>query len=153
MENLLNKNIRELLPHREPFLFIDKILSVESGRVSASKHISKDEEFLKGHFPGLPLMPGVLIVEAMAQTGGIACVSYCEGGKGFLSKNPSLFFLSRISDIKFKHPVLPGDTLIIKVEVIERFEPFFKVQALCEVNGKMVAEGELVLTRQDREEK
>jgi 3-hydroxyacyl-[acyl-carrier-protein] dehydratase len=144
MENLSTKNIQELLPHREPFIFIDKLVSIEKGCVTASKYIKKDEEYLKGHFPGKPIMPGVLIVESMAQTSGIACAKYNNS----LDSPGGIYFLSRISDIKFKYPVFPGATLIIKAEVKQHFSSFFKVQASCEVNGKIVAEGELVLTKQ-----
>lgn len=143
MKNLLNKDILELLPHREPFLFIDKVVSVESGCVTALKHIKKDEAYFKGHFPGKPLVPGVLIVEAMAQASGIACASYSKD-----QNDSEIYYLSRISDIKFKYPVLPGESLIITSEVVQYYEPFFKVKVLCEVNGRVVAEGELVLTRQ-----
>jgi beta-hydroxyacyl-ACP dehydratase FabZ len=147
MENLLNRDILELLPHRKPFLFIDKVVSVESGCVTALKHIKKDEEYFKGHFPGKPLVPGVLIVESMAQASGIACVAYLDKQKNSTKKDPGVYFLSRISDIKFKHQVLPGDTLVIRSEVIHHFDPFFKVQTSCMVNDKIVAEGELVLTK------
>lgn len=147
MENLLNKDILELLPHRAPFLFIDKVVSVESGCVTALKHIKKNEEYFKGHFPGKPLVPGVLIVESMAQASGIACAVYLNKQKDTIKKYPGVYFLSRISDIKFKYPVLPGDTLIIRSEVTRYFAPFFKVQTSCKVNDEIVAEGELVLTR------
>ena len=148
MENLLNKNIRELIPHREPFIFIDKVISIESGLVVASKYIKRDEAYFKGHFPSDPLMPGVLIVESMAQTSGIACVLYSNEQKKVPSGHSEVYFLSRISDVKFKYAVLPGDTLIIKSKVVHYFNPFFKTQVSCEVNGKIVAEGELVLTKQ-----
>jgi len=141
-ESILNKDIKELLPHREPFLFIDKVILVEPGCVTASKYINKGEEYFRGHFPGKPLVPGVLIVESMAQTSGIACASYCNE-----LKDTRMYFLSRISDMKFKYPVLPGDILIIKSEVMQRFDTFFKVHAACEVNGKVVAEGDLILTK------
>ncbi len=147
MENLTNKDILELLPHREPFLFIDKVVSIESGCITALKHINKNEEYFKGHFPGNPLVPGVLIVESMAQASGIACVVYLDRQKGIAKKDPGMYFLSRISDIKFKYQVLPGDTLVIRSEVIQHFASFFKVQTSCSVDDKIVAEGELVLTK------
>jgi len=147
-ENIFNKDIKELLPHREPFLFIDKVVSVESGCVTASKYIKKEEEYFKGHFPGKPLVPGVLIVESMAQTSGIACVSYLNKQKDVSMEGSGLYFLSRISDIKFKYPVLPGDTMVIKSEITQHFDHFFKAQVSCEVNGRIAADGELVLTKQ-----
>ncbi len=148
MESLLNKDIRELLPHREPFIFIDKVVSVEPGCIVASKYIKKDEEYFKGHFPDEPLMPGVLIVESMAQTSGIACALHLNEQKNISLKHPGGYFLSRISDVKFKYAVLPGDTLTIKARVAQYFEPFFKTEVVCKVNGRIVAEGELVLTKQ-----
>lgn len=148
MENLLNKDIREIIPHRDPFIFIDKIISIEAGCVVASKYIKKNEEYFKGHFPGEPLMPGVLIVESMAQAGGIACASYFGEKAEDLPERPVVYYLSRISDIKFKCAVLPDDTLMIKAKVLHYFEPFFKMQVSCEVKGNIVAEGELILTKQ-----
>jgi len=146
VENLLSKDIRRLLPHREPFLFIDKIISAEEGVVTASKYIKKDEEYLKGHFPGNPLVPGVLLIESMAQASGLACALYMSEQKIPHRESAEVYFLSRVSDVKFKRPVMPGDILIIKSKIVECFRPFFKAEALCEVNGKIVAEGELVLT-------
>ena len=151
MENLLNKDIRELIPHREPFIFIDKILSAEPGYVIALKDVKKDEGYLKGHFPGMPLVPGVLLVESMAQASGIACASCASEQMDLPSKHSVIYFLSRISDIKFKHTVLPGDVLTVKAKVVHSFEPFFRTQVSCEVNGRIVAEGELVLTKQKGE--
>lgn len=149
MENLNNKEIQELLPHREPFLFIDKVISVCDGRVVASKYIKKDEDYFKGHFPGRPLVPGVLLVESMAQASGIACASYLNEKMDVSIKGHGIYFLSRISDMKFRHPVFPRDTLIINSKITQYFDHFFKAEAYCEVNGKIVAEGELVLTKQE----
>ena len=151
MEDLLNKDIRELIPHREPFIFIDKIISAEPGYVVAVKYIKKNEEYFKGHFPGEPLVPGVLIVESMAQASGIACASYLNGKKNISLKCPEMYFLSRICDVKFRYSALPGDMLTVKSKVARYFGPFFKTEVICEVNGKVVAEGELVLTKQKGE--
>lgn len=145
MENLLNKDITELLPHRKPFLFIDKVISIEgTNKIVAEKKISVEEDYLKGHFPGNPIVPGVLIVESMAQASGIISAYN-------LGELQDVYFLSRISDLKFRHPVFPGDTLIIKAEILGRFDRAVKTRAYCEVNGKIVAEGELVLTKQGGE--
>lgn len=142
MDNLINKDITELLPHRKPFLFIDRIISIEGvNKIVAEKKVNKDEDYLKGHFPGRPIVPGVLILESMAQASGIIS-AYSTG------ESKDVYFLSRISDIKFKHPVLPGDTLIIKAEVLGRFGQAVKTYSCCQVNGKVVAEGELVLSKQ-----
>jgi beta-hydroxyacyl-ACP dehydratase FabZ len=143
VENLLNKNITELLPHRKPFLFIDRVISIEGkNKIVAEKKVNKEEDYLKGHFPGNPIVPGVLIVESMAQASGIIS-AYSLG------ELQDLYFLSRISDIKFKHPVFPGDTLIIRAEVLGHFDQAVKTRACCEVNGRIVAEGELVLSKME----
>ncbi len=142
MENLLNKDITELLPHRKPFLFIDRIISIEgSNKIKAERKIGKEDDYLKGHFPGNHIVPGVLIVESMAQASGIIAAFN-------IGKPGEMYFLSRISDIKFKLPVFPGDTLIINAEVLVSFEGKVKTRVSCEVNGKVVAEGELVLSQQ-----
>ncbi|MBF0569804.1 MAG: 3-hydroxyacyl-ACP dehydratase FabZ [Candidatus Omnitrophica bacterium] len=142
MDDLLRKNIRDILPHREPFIFIDKVLEAGPGSVVASKTIKGDEDYFKGHFPGRPLMPGVLIVECMAQAAGLACSTLGEETQG------ALFFLSRIADVKFKRPVMPGSTLVLRAQVADKFPPFYKVSVTCEVGEKAVAEGEIVLTKQ-----
>lgn len=148
MKNLVDKDIREILPHRDPFLFVDKVITVELGSVTAVRHINKEEVYFKGHFPGNPLMPGVLIVESMAQVSGIACSAYCKEKGDDSQKEQQHYFLSRVSDIKFKHPVFPGEDLIITAKVLDHFDSSFKVHVVSEVNGKSVAEGEIVLTRQ-----
>ena len=124
------------------------MILAESGCVVASKYFEKGEEYFKGHFPGKPLVPGVLIVESMAQTSGIACVSYLSGQKDASAENYGLYFLSKISDAKFKYPVFPGDTLVIKAEIVQHFGVFFKAQISCKVDDRVVAEGELILTKQ-----
>ena len=142
MDELLNKDIKDILPHREPFIFVDKVLEAKEGFVVASKTIKSDADYFKGHFPGQPLMPGVLIVECMAQAGGIACSTLGADMKG------AILFLSRVCDVKFKRPVMPGSTITMRAQVIEKYPPFYKVSVICEVQGKIVAEGELVLTKQ-----
>lgn len=141
MENLLNKDITELLPHRKPFLFIDKVIALEGeNKIVAEKKIKKEEQYLEGHFPGNPIVPGVLLVESMAQASGII-TAYNKGTA------QDIYFLSRITEMKFTQPVLPGDTLIIKAEIIGSFDQMAKTHVCCEVNGKIVAEGELILAK------
>ncbi len=142
MKDLLNKNITELLPHRKPFLFIDRVVSIEgTNKIVAEKKINKDDDYLKGHFPGNPIVPGVLIVESMAQASGIISAYN-------LGESQDTYFLSRISDVRFRHPVFPGDTLIINAEILDHFGEVVKTHAWCEVSGRVVAEGELVLSKQ-----
>lgn len=144
MDSLLHKDIQDILPHREPFVFVDRVTEAGEGRVVASKTLGSDAPYFKGHFPGLPLMPGVLIVECMAQAAGIACSTLGT------HMNGAVFFLSRISDVKFKRPVMPDSTIIMTARVIEKFSPFYKVSVSCEVEGKPVAEGDIVLIQQER---
>jgi len=147
VDDLLNKEITELLPHRYPFLFIDRIISIEDDcKIVASKTIKKDEDYLKGHFPGNPLVPGVLIVESMAQAAGIISSHNLKIGNEY-KKKPDVYFLSKIVDMKFKHPVYPGDTLIIRAEVLRSFGNSVKTRLEGEVDGRLVVEGELVLSK------
>lgn len=141
MENPCNKDITELLPHRKPFLFIDKVLSIEGlNKIVAQKKINTDDDYFKGHFPGNPIVPGVLIVESMAQASGIIC-AYNQG------EAQDIYFLSSISNVRFRHPVFPGDTLTVRAEVLARFGQTVKTSVECVVNNTVVAEGELVLSQ------
>lgn len=143
MENLLKKKITDILPHRKPFLFIDRVIAVEgTNKIIAEKKINEDEDYLRGHFPKNPILPGVLIIESMAQASGIISAYSSQAVQ-------EVYFLSRVSDIKFTHPVFPGDTLIIKAEILGHFDRAVKTHAICEVNGRIVAEGELVLIKQE----
>ena len=141
MENILHKNITEILPHRKPFLFIDRVIAIEgTNKIVAEKKINEDEYYLKGHFPDNPIVPGVLIIESMAQASGIIAAH----NSGELQ---DVYFLSRVSDMKFILPVFPGDTLIVKAEIIGSFSDMIKTHVFCKVNGKIVAEGDIVLAK------
>ena len=131
--------IMEMLPHRPPFLFVDKILELTNNHVVGLKNVSMNEPFFVGHFPGAPVMPGVLIVEAMAQTGGILALSTVPDPENYLT------YFMKINNVKFKQQVLPGDTLIFDLKLmtpIRRGIVLMNGQAI--VGGKIVAEAELM---------
>ena len=131
--------ILNLLPHRYPFLLVDKILEQEKNKIVGVKNVTINEPFFQGHFPGRPIMPGVLILEAMAQTGGILMFSK-EENKG---KIP---LFAGIDKARFKKPVYPGDQLIIKVEILKMVRGIGKAKAEAYVDDNLVASAELLFT-------
>ncbi|MFR8234078.1 MAG: 3-hydroxyacyl-ACP dehydratase FabZ [Clostridia bacterium] len=135
---MLNKEeIKNIIPQREPFLMIDEVEQYIPGEsCTAYKNVSKDEYYFKGHFPGNPIMPGVLIVEALAQTGAVAILSM-EENKG---KN-ALF--GGIDKLRFKKQVIPGDRLKLEVKIIKRKGPIGIGEAIATVEGKVAVKGEL----------
>jgi len=129
--------IEAILPHREPFLLIDEVLELEPGeRVVALKHVREDEWYLRGHFPGRPVMPGVLIVEAMAQTGAVAVLSE-EENRGRLA------LFAGIDDMRFKRIVEPGDVLQLECTLEQVRGPIGKGKARATVDGQLAARGTL----------
>lgn len=131
------KEIMEIIPHRQPFLLIDTIEELETGkRAVAKKCVTYNEPFFAGHFPQEPVMPGVLIIEALAQTGAVAMLSLPEN-KGKIA------FFGGISNAKFKNKVLPGDVLMLEVEIIKQKGPIGVGSAKATVNGKVVTQAEL----------
>lgn len=135
---MLNKNeIKQIIPQREPFLMIDEVEEYVPGESAiAYKHVSEDEWYFKGHFPGNPIMPGVLITESLAQTGAIAILSL-EENKG----RNALF--AGIDKMRFKKQVVPGDVLRLEVKIIKQKGPIGVGEALATCDGKIVAKGEL----------
>ena len=131
--------ILNLLPHRYPFLMVDKILEQEENKIVGVKNVSINEPFFQGHFPEHPVMPGVLIVEAMAQTGGVLMFSK-EENKG---KIP---LFAGIDKARFKKPVYPGDQLIIKVEILKMVRGVGKAKAEVYVDDNLVAYADLLFT-------
>ncbi len=131
--------IMAMLPHRPPFLLVDKIFELSETHVVGLKNVTMNEPFFVGHFPDAPVMPGVLIVEAMAQTGGILVLSTVPDPENYLT------FFMKIDNVKFKHKVLPGDTLIFKCDLISPIRRgICHMQANAYANGKLVAEAELM---------
>jgi 3-hydroxyacyl-[acyl-carrier-protein] dehydratase len=140
------EEIQKVLPHRYPFLLVDRIIEVEHGkRIVGIKNVSCNEPFFQGHFPGNPVMPGVLIIEAMAQVGAYAALNYPEVGD-------KIAYLAAVDRARFRHPVVPGDTLRIEVELIRMRGSLGKLGCSAYVEGKLVADAELTFALVDRRE-
>jgi 3-hydroxyacyl-[acyl-carrier-protein] dehydratase len=133
--------IYKLLPHRYPFALVDRIIEYEPGQKAVGiKNVTFNEPFFQGHFPGQPLMPGVLIVEAMAQVGGVVLTQMADQPGG-------LFVFAGIDACRFRRPVTPGDQLVMTLTLLSvKRRRFGKMQAKAEVDGKLVAEGELMFS-------
>jgi 3-hydroxyacyl-[acyl-carrier-protein] dehydratase len=137
------EQIEEILPHRDPFLFLDEVTVLEPGaRVVARKQVREDEWFLTGHFPGRPIMPGVIIVEAMAQTGAVAVLAD-EANRGKLA------LFAGINDVRFKRMVLPGDELELTCELERMRGPVGRGKATATVDGELAARGTLMFAVTD----
>ena len=131
------EEIKKIIPQREPFLMIDEVEEYIPGECAiAYKHVDENEYYFQGHFPGNPIMPGVLIVESLAQTGAVAILSM-EENKG---KNA---LCGGIDKLRFKKQVIPGDTLKLEVKIIKRKGPIGIGEAIATVNGKIAVKGEL----------
>ena len=135
--------IMKILPHRYPFLMIDSIVELEPGKKAVGiKNVSINEPFFQGHFPDYPVMPGVLIIEAMSQVGAVAVLSLPE-----MKKKLALF--AGIDNARFRKQVLPGDRLELEVEIIKIKGPIGKGRGVARVNGQLAAEADLMFALQD----
>lgn len=140
--------IQKILPHRYPFLLVDKITHLElDKKVIGIKSVTINEPFFMGHFPGQPVMPGVLIIEAMAQTGGILMLN------SFIDPSSKLVYFMGINNAKFRKPVVPGDQLILEAELINKKSKIVKIRAKAYVGQNLVAEADLTAAIVDRENK
>ena len=135
------------LPHRYPFLLIDRVLSVDAGKeIVALKNVSMNEPFFPGHYPHHPVMPGVLIVEAMAQAAALLSFKSLDGKP---DENTVYYFVG-IDGARFKRPVSPGDQLILKVTMLRNLRGLWKFAAVAEVDGQVAAEAELMCTMREK---
>jgi 3-hydroxyacyl-[acyl-carrier-protein] dehydratase len=129
------------LPHRHPFLFVDRVLECEPGKwIKAVKNVSINEAFFQGHFPGYPVMPGVLIIEALAQVSAI--LAYIT--RGDTHSGRELLFFAGIDKARFKRPVFPGDQVLLESTELNMVRNVYKFAAKASVGGELVAEGELM---------
>jgi beta-hydroxyacyl-ACP dehydratase FabZ len=143
----INK-IMDFLPHRYPFLMIDRILEFESNkRIVGLKNVTINEPFFQGHFPGHPIMPGVLLLEAMAQTGGVMALMSLPVEE---VKKKVLYFMS-IDKAKFRKPVLPGDQVRFELDLIKERGPVRSLKAVAIVDGGIVAEAEMMAMIVDKD--
>jgi beta-hydroxyacyl-ACP dehydratase FabZ len=139
--------IMKLLPHRYPMLLVDRILEFEEGkRIVGLKNVSANEQFFTGHFPGAPVMPGVLIVEAMAQCSAVLFL------RDLPDRDRKLFLFGGIDKARFRKPVIPGDQLILECEVVQKRASTVKVKGTARVGDAIVAEAEMLSVMTDRPE-
>ncbi len=140
-----NEKIKELLPHRYPFLLVDKVIKLTPGPDSSStkgavavavKNVTANEEFFNGHFPGRPIMPGVLIIEAMAQTGGLACYKGEDSAHNLI--------IAAVKEAKFRKPVVPGDQLILTGEVVKDRGNIVVIKCRAHVDDELVSQAEIM---------
>jgi beta-hydroxyacyl-ACP dehydratase FabZ len=138
--------IRRILPHRYPMLLVDRIVELEPDRIVGIKNVTANEPFFGGHFPDYPVMPGVLIVEAMAQTAGVLVL------KSIPDRDSKLVLLTSVDAAKFRRPVIPGDQLRIEMKVLKRKSSVAKMAGTATVDGVLVAEAEVMCKLADKEE-
>ncbi|MER3428527.1 MAG: 3-hydroxyacyl-[acyl-carrier-protein] dehydratase FabZ [Pyrinomonas sp.] len=147
METVLDaRAIQELLPHRYPFLLVDRIVElVPRERIVGIKQVSMGEPFFQGHFPGAPVMPGVLVIEALAQVGAILAL------REIADRDQKLVLFSGINNARFRRPVFPGDTLILEVTALRVGSRVQRMRGEAKVDGKLVAEAEIMSVVADRD--
>ena len=140
---LTYEDIVKVLPHRHPFLFVDAITELELGeRIVGIKNVTINEPFFEGHFPGNPVMPGVLVIEAMAQVGGVlARLSVAESMK---KKGDQGIYFAAMDKVKFRKPIIPGDQIVFELTALRKGTRIWKMKGKAMVNNELVAEAELI---------
>ncbi|MGB9620888.1 MAG: 3-hydroxyacyl-ACP dehydratase FabZ [Brevinematia bacterium] len=138
--------IQKLLPHRFPFLLVDKIEKISDTKAIGYKNVTVNEWFFQGHFPDYPIMPGVLIIEGMAQCAGVLALKKME----YRSDKQPLIFFASIDNVKFRNPVFPGDKLVYEVEIVKISNKFGKFKGIAKVDDKVCAEAEMMAMIQER---
>jgi beta-hydroxyacyl-ACP dehydratase FabZ len=137
-------DILAVMPHRYPFLLIDRVLEMEECSLRAMKNVTMNEPFFQGHFPGTPVMPGVLVVEAMAQAAGFLLFCQVE------DRDDKLIYFTGIDKCRFRKPVVPGDQLIFEVELVAKRSTFAKIRGRALVDGEVVCEAHMMSAMADR---
>ena len=141
------QKIMQFLPHRYPFLLIDRVEEVVPGeKVIALKNVTINEPFFQGHFPGIPVMPGVIVLEAMGQAGGVLVYESLQGKK----KEKTLVFFTGIDKARFRKPVVPGDQLIFELKLLRKRKNLIRMAGVATVDGNKVAEAELMAAYGDK---
>jgi beta-hydroxyacyl-ACP dehydratase FabZ len=139
MNMLTIHEIMKILPHRYPMLLVDRVLEIEEGkRIVGIKNVTANEPFFQGHFPGAPVMPGVLIVEAMAQCGAILFL------RDIADREQKLFLFGGVDKARFRRPVVPGDQLRLECELVQKRGNSVKIRGTATVDGNVVAEAEML---------
>jgi beta-hydroxyacyl-ACP dehydratase FabZ len=139
------QDILKLLPHRYPMLLVDRVLEIEPGkRIVGLKNVTANEQFFQGHFPGAPVMPGVLIVEAMAQCAAILFL------QDLPERETKLFLFGGIDKARFRRPVVPGDQLILECETLQKRSNTVRMKGVARVDGNVVAEAEMLSVMTER---
>jgi 3-hydroxyacyl-[acyl-carrier-protein] dehydratase len=138
------QEIRDTLPHRYPMLLVDRVLDITDESIVGIKNVTANEPFFNGHFPGFPVMPGVMIIEAMAQVSGILVAKLAPHTRG------KLMYLASIEEAKFRKPVVPGDQLRLEMKLIRLKHTVAKIKGVATVDGQIVAEASVMCKLTDR---